>query len=85
MSSSPRSLQARPGAAATARRLGSTLLGSAAAVLLALLVGAIFILVSNDNPIEAYTALLDGAFGGKRAIAETLVAATPPTIITSGT
>ena len=77
MSSSPRSLQASPGVAATARRLGSTLLGSTAAVLLALLVGAVFILVSNDNPIEAYTALLDGAFGGKRAIAETLVAATP--------
>jgi simple sugar transport system permease protein len=57
--------------------LGSTFLGSALAVVLALAVGAIFIVAAGDNPLEAYRALLDGAFGGKRAIAETLVAATP--------
>ena len=53
------------------------LMSSALAVLLALAVGAIFILISNDDPIEAYRALLNGAFGGRRAIAETLVASTP--------
>lgn len=52
-------------------------LSSALAVALALLVGAVFILISNQNPLTAYRALLDGAFGGRRAIAETLVASTP--------
>jgi ABC-type uncharacterized transport system permease subunit len=47
------------------------------AVVLALAVGAIFILISNQDPIEAYKALLEGAFGSRRAIAETLVSATP--------
>jgi len=55
----------------------ATLATSAAAVVLALAVGAIFILISNDNPVDAYRALLNGAFGGRRAIAETLVASTP--------
>ncbi len=50
---------------------------SVLAVCLALAVGAIFILVSNQNPIDAYKALLEGAFGSRRGIAETLVAATP--------
>ena len=58
-------------------QLTRTLVSSAGAVLLALAVGAIFILISNQNPLDAYRALLDGAFGGRRAIAETLVAATP--------
>ncbi len=58
-------------------RLISTLASSALAVLLALAVGAVFILISNDNPFDAYRALIDGAFGGRRAIAETLVASTP--------
>ena len=65
-STSPRLIQA-----------GRTLVSSAGAVLLALVVGAIFILISDQNPLEAYRALLDGAFGGRYAISETLVAATP--------
>lgn len=55
----------------------STVISSALAVVVALLVGALFILVSNQNPIEAYRALLDGAFGSRRAIAETLISSTP--------
>src|SRR5262249_11707525 len=54
-----------------------TLLSSIGAVLVALLVGAIFILIFGDNPIDAYRALFSGAFGDKRAIGETLVAACP--------
>lgn len=61
----------------TISRFGGTFVSSALAVALALLVGAVFILVSNQNPFDAYSALLDGAFGGRRAIAETLVASTP--------
>ena len=58
-------------------RAGSTIISSALAVALALAVGAIFILISDQNPIVAYRALIEGAFGGRRSIAETLVAATP--------
>ena len=58
-------------------QFGGTFLTSALAVVLALAVGALFILVSNQNPFDAYRALLDGAFGGRRQIAETLVASTP--------
>jgi simple sugar transport system permease protein len=54
-----------------------TVLTSVAAVAVALLVGAIFILLSQQNPITAYRALLDGAFGSRRAIGETLAASTP--------
>lgn len=56
---------------------GTTVISSAAAVALALAVGALFILISNQNPLTAYRALLDGAFGGRRQVAEMLVATTP--------
>jgi general nucleoside transport system permease protein len=58
-------------------KLGVTLATSALAVVIALVIGAGFILLSNDNPVDAYRALINGAFGGRRAVAETLVAATP--------
>ena len=58
-------------------RLVSTFITSALAVLLALAVGAIFILLSNQDPIHAYSALVEGAFGNRRALGETLVLSTP--------
>jgi simple sugar transport system permease protein len=54
-----------------------TLLSSLLAVAIALLAGGVVIALSGDNPIPAYQALFAGAFGGQRAIAETLVMATP--------
>ena len=48
-----------------------------AAVLLALLIGAILLLVSGANPIEAYGALLRGSFGSMTALGRTLEKATP--------
>jgi simple sugar transport system permease protein len=48
-----------------------------AAVLLALLIGAIILLVSGANPLDAYSALLNGAFGNARALGRTLEKATP--------
>src|SRR4051794_10780865 len=54
-----------------------TLLNSLLAVAIALLAGGVVIALSGQNPIPAYEALFAGAFGGQRAIAETLVAATP--------
>lgn len=74
MSSSQPSLSA---ASPRLLQLTRTLVSSSGAILLALLVGAVFILISDQNPLEAYRALLDGAFNGRYAISETLVAATP--------
>jgi len=48
-----------------------------AAVLLALLIGAIILLVSGANPIQAYAALFRGAFGSMTALGRTLEKATP--------
>jgi len=49
----------------------------AAAVLLALLIGAIILLISGANPIQAYAALFQGAFGSMNALGRTLEKATP--------
>src|SRR6185436_17849946 len=54
-----------------------TLLSSLLAVAIALLAGGVVIALSGQNPLPAYVALFQGAFGGEKAIAETLVAATP--------
>ncbi|MDP9366025.1 MAG: ABC transporter permease [Chloroflexota bacterium] len=59
------------------RTLLPTALSSLGAVVLALLVGAVVIVLSGDDAVAAYRALFAGAVGGRRAIAETLVAATP--------
>jgi simple sugar transport system permease protein len=47
------------------------------AIIMAFLIGAIFILAIGKNPIAAYFALFQGAFGGVYAIGETLEATTP--------
>lgn len=47
------------------------------AVLLALLVGAIILLVSGAAPLAAYSALLEGAFGGSNELSRTLEKTTP--------
>lgn len=47
------------------------------AVLIALLVGAIVLIVTGHSPIEAYGAVLAGAFGDILGIGQTLTQATP--------
>jgi ABC-type uncharacterized transport system permease subunit len=47
------------------------------ATLLALLVGAVMLLALDANPVEAYSALVNGAFGSTNALADTAVKATP--------
>jgi simple sugar transport system permease protein len=47
------------------------------ALLAALLVGAIMLLILQANPIQAYGALIEGAFGSTNALADTIVKATP--------
>src|SRR5512132_1575781 len=54
------------------------------ATLAALLVGAVMLLFLKVNPIEAYAALWNGAFGGTNAFAETLVKATPLLLVALG-
>jgi len=54
------------------------------AALAALVVGAIILLFLDVNPIEAYKALFEGAFGSANAFAETLVKATPLLLVAIG-
>ena len=54
------------------------------ATLAALIVGAVMLLLLKVNPIEAYKALWEGAFGSQNALAETLVKATPLLLVGLG-
>ncbi|MBI4761964.1 MAG: ABC transporter permease [Chloroflexota bacterium] len=54
------------------------------ATLAALFIGAVMLLFLRVNPLEAYKALWDGAFGSSNAIAETLVKATPLLLVALG-
>lgn len=54
------------------------------AVLLALGVGAILLLILGANPIVAYGAMIEGAFGSEAALFRTLTRATPLLIIAVG-
>lgn len=54
------------------------------ATIAALLVGAIFLLFLGANPITAYVALIDGAFGNFNAFAETLVKSIPLLLVGLG-
>jgi general nucleoside transport system permease protein len=74
---SSRAARQRANAAAQWRSMLPTALASSAAVLVALIVGGLFLLAVKENPVTAYKALFQGAFGSKKGIAETLVAATP--------
>ncbi len=54
------------------------------ATLAALAVGAVMLLVLRASPVEAYGALLEGAFGSTNALADTLVKATPLLLVGLG-
>ncbi len=56
------------------------------AMLLALLIGAVFIVLMGASPIVAYRdGLWEGAFGTKNAMADTLIKATPLLLVGLGT
>ncbi len=63
----------------TGRVIGAlpTVVSSLLAVAIALVAGGVVIALSGENPLPAFQALFEGAFGGQRALAETLVMATP--------
>lgn len=54
------------------------------ATLAALAVGAMMLLILKVNPVVAYAALWDGAFGSANSFAETLVKATPLLLVALG-
>lgn len=54
------------------------------AALLAFVIGAVMLLLLGANPIRAYAALLQGAFGSGNAIAETTVKAVPLLLVALG-
>ena len=54
------------------------------ATLAALAVGAVMLLALGANPLEAFGALIDGAFGSGNALADTVVKATPLLLIGLG-
>lgn len=52
-------------------------LGSIAAIIVALIAGGVVISIAGQQPLEAYRAMLNGSINGKRAISETLVYSCP--------
>ncbi len=54
------------------------------ATLTALAVGAVMLILLRANPLDAYLALLEGAFGSQNALADTLVKATPLLLVGLG-
>jgi simple sugar transport system permease protein len=59
------------------RGLLSPIISSTIAVAAALIAGGLVIALTGDDPFTAYKAMFEGAFGGRREIAESIVAATP--------
>jgi simple sugar transport system permease protein len=57
--------------------VGRRILAAALSVLLGLLIGAFFLLLSGRDPVAAYASLLEGAFGSSARMAETFVKMTP--------
>ncbi len=54
------------------------------AALAALAVGAVMLLLIGADPLRAYGALVEGAFGSSNALAETIVKATPLLLVALG-
>lgn len=54
------------------------------ATLAALAIGAVMLVLLDANPVEAYSALWEGAFGSTNALADTLVKATPLLLVGLG-
>ena len=53
-------------------------------IILALLVSSVFILITKNNPIEVYAAMLKGAFGSPYRLKETIIKTIPLTILSLG-
>ncbi len=60
------------------------LIPTLAALVAALVVASVLLLALNTNPLEAFAAMWDGAFGTQNKFAETLVKATPIMFVAIG-
>lgn len=60
-----------------ARETGNALIFPILAIVLALLIGAVIVLLTGNDPIAAYAALIRGAVGSPTAIGRTILNATP--------
>jgi simple sugar transport system permease protein len=58
---------------------------AALTIFIALLLGAVLIAISGENPFNAYRLMINGAFGSAHKISETLVKAVPLMIMALGT
>ncbi len=74
----------RAGAAGRLRALAGAAAEPLAAVALALVVGAVLVLVAGFSPLDAYEALLQGSVGSSPALAQTLTTAIPVVIVGVG-
>lgn len=63
---------------------GKKAAGAVAMIVLALLIGAILVILSGNSPIEAYSTIFSGAFGSKLRLAELFVKMIPLTIMALG-
>jgi len=54
------------------------------ATIAALLIGAVILVLMDADPVQAYQALYEGAFGTKNAFADTLIKATPLLLVGIG-
>ncbi|GAB4521825.1 MAG: ABC transporter permease [Anaerolineae bacterium] len=58
-------------------RVGQSLLVPLLSVITAVIVGALVVWATGGDPIAAFEGMAEGAFGSRKALAETLVSATP--------
>ena len=63
---------------------GSEFLSIPVAIIIAFVIGGVLMAISGVNPLSAYSALFDGAFGTPQHIADTLIEATPLVLIGVG-
>lgn len=67
----------RSAVARFAREAGNALIFPILAIVLALIIGAVIVLLTGNDPIAAYAALIRGAVGSPTAIGRTILNATP--------
>ena len=68
----------------TSIKVALEIVGTVLMVVGALLIGAVLVVLSENNPIEAYQAMIAGAFGSKQKIAEVVVKLIPILIMSLG-
>ena len=66
------------------QKTGNKAAGAVAMVAAALLVGAVLVMISGNNPLEAYSTLLSGAFSSKQRVSELFVKLVPVMIMGLG-